>query len=268
MSIKRAARPDSNFYVLDKSISEDGRLSWAARGVLIYLLGKPDHWEVSIQHLVNQTKDSRKRTGRDGTYAILKELESAGYLRRDQSRDSGAFGKIDYIVSESPHTDKPYTGEAYTANTTQVSTEGLARNETPARNDNPIGPSRSGDAPAEALADDAFELFWLAGMRKANKKRARAAFDTALKAAGQSATPRAFAESLVADVKRRIAVEQMGFDKMHPAAYLGDERWEDDLPAKPAQPGRQDGRKGFAQPQQTGTYTPTDMGNLPDWVRD
>ena len=33
-------------------------------------------------------------------------------------------------------------------------------------------------------------------------------------------------------------------------------------------PARQDGRKGFAQPQPQGTYTPTDMDNLPDWMRD
>lgn len=132
----------------------------------------------------------------------------------------------------------------------------------------PIGPSRHGDTPAKQAADDAFELFWLAGMRKANKKKARAAFDTALKAAGQSATPKAFAESLAADVKRRIAAEQMGFDKMHPTTYLNGERWEDDLPAKQLQPGRQDGRKGFAQPMEVGAYTPTDMDNLPDWMRD
>ncbi|WP_299231680.1 hypothetical protein [uncultured Halomonas sp.] len=35
---------------------------------------------------------------------------------------------------------------------------------------------------------------------------------------------------------------------------------------KPA--ARQDGRLGFAQPKATGTYTPTDMDNLPDWMRD
>lgn len=31
---------------------------------------------------------------------------------------------------------------------------------------------------------------------------------------------------------------------------------------------RQGDRKGFAQPQPTGSYTPTDMDNLPDWMRD
>jgi len=31
---------------------------------------------------------------------------------------------------------------------------------------------------------------------------------------------------------------------------------------------RPDGRKGFAQPKEQGTYTPTDMDNLPAWMRD
>ncbi|MES3674415.1 hypothetical protein QC589_00510 [Halomonas elongata] len=31
---------------------------------------------------------------------------------------------------------------------------------------------------------------------------------------------------------------------------------------------RQDGRLGMAQPQPQGSYTPTDMDNLPDWMRD
>ncbi len=128
MSIKRAPRPEANFYVLDKRISEDPRLSWAARGLLVFLLGKPDHWEVSVQHLVNQTKQAAKRTGRDGTYGILKELERAGYLHRSQSREAGAFGQVEYIVTETPLTEKPDTvqpdtDKAYTANPTQVSTE-------------------------------------------------------------------------------------------------------------------------------------------------
>jgi uncharacterized phage protein (TIGR02220 family) len=96
MSIKRAARPDSNFYILNKSISEDRRLSWAARGLLIYLLGKPDNWEVSIQSLVNETSDASRANGKTAVYAILKELINAGYV----SRKKYASGEIDYVVCE------------------------------------------------------------------------------------------------------------------------------------------------------------------------
>lgn len=104
MSIIRAPRPETKFYTLDKSISEDTRLSWASRGLLIFLLGKPDHWEVSVRHLINQTKDAiGKSSGRDAVRVILKELEAAGYLTVDRARnESGVFNGMAYTVCERP----------------------------------------------------------------------------------------------------------------------------------------------------------------------
>lgn len=111
MSIIRAPRPESNFYMLDKQISEDERLSWAARGMLIFLLGKPDNWEVSVRHLINQTQNAiGKSSGRDAVRVILKELEDAGYLKADYARsEGGVFNGMAYIVSEvpEPKTENP-----------------------------------------------------------------------------------------------------------------------------------------------------------------
>lgn len=108
--ITRAPRPTSNFYLLDKAISEDNRLSWSARGLLIFLLGKPDHWTVSPAALVNETAKSSRSMGRDGVYAVLKELKEVGYLHTIGTRnDGGTFAGSDYMVSESPHTEKPDT---------------------------------------------------------------------------------------------------------------------------------------------------------------
>ncbi|WP_110647581.1 hypothetical protein [Salinicola peritrichatus] len=159
MSIRRAPRPESNFYLLDKRISEDERLSWAARGMLIFLLGKPDHWIVSVANLINETAGSSKKSGRDAVYGTLKELERAGYLTREKARaDGGEFGGVDYVVHESPLTEKPHTAnpdtvkphtanpdtvKPDTANPTQVSIEGVVSNETPARNETSLA---SGDA--------------------------------------------------------------------------------------------------------------------------
>lgn len=129
MSIIRAPRPESNFYLLDKKIIEDGRLSWAARGMLIYLLGKPDHWKVSITNLRNETADSSKPTGRDGVYAILEELVKVGYIVRQQDRHAdGRMGENHYVVSEIPLSDlplpaKPETDQPLAATATQVSIE-------------------------------------------------------------------------------------------------------------------------------------------------
>ena len=130
MSIIRAPRPEGNFYLLNKAISEDRRLSWAARGVLVFLLGKPDHWRVSPTHLRGETAECSKPTGRDGIYGLLDELIKAGYVRREQPRtEAGVLGEVTYLVSESPLPYSPYpagphTAEPLPANPTLVSIEG------------------------------------------------------------------------------------------------------------------------------------------------
>lgn len=129
MSIVRAPRPESNFYLLDKKIIEDCSLSWAARGLLVYLLGKPDHWNVSVAHLRKETAGSEKPTGRDGVYSLLGELIKAGYVVREQDRkEGGKHGETHYIVSErplpaEPDTAQPLPAQPYPANPTQVSIE-------------------------------------------------------------------------------------------------------------------------------------------------
>lgn len=132
MAIQRAARPQSNFYILDKAISEDRRLSWAARGMLVYLLGKPDGWRVSRTALVNETEGTRAHTRRDGVLAILAELIEAGYITRQAARgEAGKLAGYDYLVSEipalpctdQPDTDQPDTAQPDTANPPLVSTD-------------------------------------------------------------------------------------------------------------------------------------------------
>lgn len=129
MSIIRAPRPESSFYILNKAISEDKRLGWAARGLLIYLLGKPDNWNVSVQALVNETAESSERSARDRTYSIIGQLIESGYITRIQSKnDDGRFAGYDYIVGEipkkeCPSSDDPYTDLPSTVETTLISTD-------------------------------------------------------------------------------------------------------------------------------------------------
>lgn len=124
MSIIRSPKVEKFFYTLDKRISEDRRLSWQARGLLIYLLGKPDHWKVSVEALKAETINTRKPTSRDGIYSILDELTSSGYVVRQPSRDEyGRMAGFDYMVNETPLTDFPLTVKPLTAETTLVSTD-------------------------------------------------------------------------------------------------------------------------------------------------
>lgn len=113
--IIRSTRPESNFYLLDKAISEDKKLSWAARGLLIFLLGKPDNWRVSVEYLSQQTNESTKKTGKQGIYSLLDELIEVGYVVRSdkQAHDekTGFLLGYDYTVYDSPCKVEPYNAE-------------------------------------------------------------------------------------------------------------------------------------------------------------
>ena len=102
MSIIRAARK-AQFYVLPTLVIEDDRLSWEARGLLVYLLQKPDHWNANVKRLIDQTRNCLgKSSGRDKVYAILKELRMAGYVYSTFKRVGGEFKGVSYEVSEEP----------------------------------------------------------------------------------------------------------------------------------------------------------------------
>jgi hypothetical protein len=149
MSIIRSERPESNFYILDKAISENKSLSWAARGLLIFLLGKPNAWKVSVANLTNETGLSEKKTGRDGIYTILNELVNVGYITRARARNDGKLAEMDYTVYDTPRDNKtqqattpktdnpdvvnetPVTPLPYRANPTQVSIDKSLSIETP-----------------------------------------------------------------------------------------------------------------------------------------
>lgn len=166
MSIIRAPRPEANFYMLNKSISEDGRLSWAARGLLVFLLGKPDHWAVSVTHLRNETAKSSKPTGRDGVYGLLQELITAGYVQRHQDRgESGLLGETHYVVSETPLPALPYPVEPlpaqpYPANPTLASIDGEQGLKKRARTEKPSPAKVAGFDPLQVCPANVSPEIW------------------------------------------------------------------------------------------------------------
>lgn len=125
VSIIRAARK-SQFYVLPTPTIEDDRLSWEARGMLVYLLSKQDNWTVQIKDLINRTKNAiGKSSGRDKVYGVLKELQMAGYIVRRFDRQGGVFQGVSYEVSEIPDLE---AGEAFTASQKKGKAEPLPAN--------------------------------------------------------------------------------------------------------------------------------------------
>ena len=118
--IVHGPRPTERYYVLRNEIADDRGLSWAARGLLIHLLAKPSHWQVSVAALINQTEGARIESGRDAVLSLLRELEKAGYVQRKRNRSAnGTLGELDYIVYEGRLAPQPAHPD--TANPTQVS---------------------------------------------------------------------------------------------------------------------------------------------------
>ena len=73
----RVQKRPSSFVMMDKSFLEDTRLSYKAKGILAYLLSKPDNWKVIVGNLVNYSTD-----GKSSVYAGLKELKEYGYYEK------------------------------------------------------------------------------------------------------------------------------------------------------------------------------------------
>lgn len=102
MSIIRASA-DAPFSRIPYAALNDDRLSWEARGLLSYLLSKPNTWRVQLKDLLKQTLNAIGKTARrDKVYAILKELRAAGYITREFIRRDGEFKGVDYEISDTP----------------------------------------------------------------------------------------------------------------------------------------------------------------------
>lgn len=120
-TIRRAKKDADNPYcTVRRATFEDKRLSWEARGLLAYLLVKPDDWQVNVTNLVNQSPG-----GRDRVYRILKELIEHHYIQRNEVRDGGKIVGYEYLVFEEPYTSEPsqmelLPGEPDTENTDTV----------------------------------------------------------------------------------------------------------------------------------------------------
>ncbi|WP_367132768.1 MULTISPECIES: hypothetical protein [Streptomyces] len=75
MSILRR-RLTEGFTVISNATLEDSRLSFRARGILAFLLAKPDGWIARTEAIATQGKE-----GRDAVRNAVKELKEIGYYR-------------------------------------------------------------------------------------------------------------------------------------------------------------------------------------------
>lgn len=174
-----------NYTIMSNAHLRDKALSLRAMGLMSRMLSLPEDWDYTVAGLAAICKE-----GRDAVRKALQELEAAGYLVREQGRDSGHFAGNDYTLYEkpwipedggrmlsapadepdSPLTKNPSTGNPLTETPSTGNPTELRKEEriltpySPPEGDQPSGPSRRRSAREPKLTaqwkPERFEAFW------------------------------------------------------------------------------------------------------------
>jgi hypothetical protein len=99
-----ASKPYLSLY----SLVMDERLTFKAKGILLYLMSRPDDWKVYEQEIIKHSKDGIKAV-RNG----IDELIECGYIKRQLIRDEqGHFKGYEYLVFDKvPEVPKAENGK-------------------------------------------------------------------------------------------------------------------------------------------------------------
>lgn len=159
------------FVVLFRSAAQDSRLSLEARGLFALMISLPENWEYSVTGLAKKAGCGREKARR-----LLRELQTVGYLAREQSHDAGGqFSGAVYVLQDEappldgfpgngeaenpPSPEKPTTGEPSTAGpSTGVEPEKNKELKTPEEKEPPKAPQRGRRGSKYDLAEDAKPL--------------------------------------------------------------------------------------------------------------
>ena len=80
----------------NKTILQDTRISWKAKGLYYYLSTVNENEKLTIEKLARVSKD-----GRDNVRSALNELEEAGYLYLVETRnEKGQFKTFNYELKK------------------------------------------------------------------------------------------------------------------------------------------------------------------------
>jgi hypothetical protein len=91
----------THFTMLPNGWLRDVRLSYRARGLLAFLASHSEGWEVTEATLATDGGE-----GRDAIRTAIRELEEAGYLRRERTYPGGGGSTVTYLLGD-PADDPP-----------------------------------------------------------------------------------------------------------------------------------------------------------------
>ena len=97
MAIVRVPKVN-NYPIMSNHHLIDPELSFKAKGLMSYMLSRPDNWDFTIEGLAHQNKE-----GADAIARIIRELEDRGYITRCRVRNqAGKFTDMEYKILECP----------------------------------------------------------------------------------------------------------------------------------------------------------------------
>lgn len=208
MSVLRKEKK-SDFTVIDNGIFKNRNLSLKAKGLICLLLSLPDGWEYSVKGLqaLSSDKYSAITSG-------LKELEEAGYFRREQRFKGGKFAGYEYIISETQNLDftfseNPISEKTISENHAQLNTNTNKRL-------NPL---------SKKVINTEFDNLWILYPRKQGKDKAQGYYERARKAG----TTYEEVEAGILAYKAYIEAEQI--DKRYVkqgSTFFSQKAWQDD----------------------------------------
>ena len=158
------------FVVLFRSAAQDERLSLEARGLFALMVSLPENWSYTVAGLAKKAGCGREKARR-----LLQELQTVGYLVREQSHDGGGkfSGSVYVLQDEAPLPENPSNGETKTSplpekpttaepSTAGPSTENASEKnkelKTPEEKEPPKAPQRGRRGSKYDLAEDAKPL--------------------------------------------------------------------------------------------------------------
>jgi hypothetical protein len=127
MIIRHAER--RKWATVDRRVVNDATLSFRARGVIVWLLDKPDGWEVRSTAIAAAGTE-----GRDAVRTALRELEIAGYITRARLQLDDGRWVTETTIYECP-CDNPIA---------QSEADSLPKTDSQASVDQPSGDRSSG----------------------------------------------------------------------------------------------------------------------------
>ena len=101
----RRGRRNARYTAISNDIIDHPRLSPEARIALIYLLSKPDDWQLQINDLRRLLGTADKICGRNKAYEVLRELKASAYVVAVEELLKGRFLRLTYYVFDEPQED-------------------------------------------------------------------------------------------------------------------------------------------------------------------